>query len=101
MLGRRTGGGWLLLRGVLGHLSLEQGDAKSLGGQVRLLMGCPYTDESWFVLSGGLSVPHLDYGLGRAGITAVLGSLTPAFCSPGRRLGLRTDRPHRTSPQTA
>jgi len=66
-------GGWLLVRGVLAHLQLDDPPkTTSLGGYVSLLVGYTWIYDDWFVLSGGLGVQYLDYTVGQSGISGVL-----------------------------
>ena len=61
-----------LLRGVLAHLSLNDGPATSVGGYVSLLVGYTWIYDDWFVLSGGLGGQYLDYKVGSSGLSGFL-----------------------------
>lgn len=70
--GEAPAGGWVMLRGVLAHLSLDNTDITSVGGYVSLLAGYTWIYDDWFVLSGGLGIQYLDYTVGGTGLSGVL-----------------------------
>ena len=66
-------GAWVLLRGVIAHLQLDDPpETEALGGYVSALVGYTAIFDGWFVLSGGLGVQYISYEVGGAGPEGVL-----------------------------
>ncbi len=60
-------GWWALVRGVVAHLSLDDGDATRLGGYGSVLGGYTWILDGWLVLSAGAGLQYLDYQIEGAG----------------------------------
>lgn len=70
---RGPAGIWLLLRGVLAHLSTTEGPERtSLGGYVSLLFGHTWIFADLWVVSLGGGVQYLNYQVAGAGPVGVL-----------------------------
>ena len=60
-------GWWMLGRGVLAHVQDTESDESSLGGYGSILGGYTAILGNVFVLSGGLGIQRIDYGVGNYG----------------------------------
>ncbi|MCA9514878.1 MAG: hypothetical protein KC635_08050 [Myxococcales bacterium] len=66
-------GAWVLLRGVMAHLQLDDPpDTTAFGGYVSALVGYTALFDGWFVLSGGLGVQYVHYEVAGSGTVGVL-----------------------------
>jgi len=66
-------GSWVMVRGVLAHLSSDEGpELSGVGGYVSALGGYTWIFDGRWVVALGLGIQYLDYELGNAGVKGVL-----------------------------
>lgn len=66
-------GGWVLLRGVMARLRLDDApNTTAFGGYVSALAGYTAIVDGWFVVSGGLGVQYLAYRVAGNGPSGLL-----------------------------